>query len=303
MRNFRSMLLASSMMLMPISVYADSLIEFGNPESQAILLNATTRPEMWHAFSDVFRSYIPQSSQAYCGPTSLTIVLNSLGIPGNTAVDDWFPYLDMNTRTVFTMEAFSIKGKNKINAEGMTLDELGEAASTNKYIRVVTYHATPELGFEAFKKTLTVALTDPNSRVILNYHRSGLSQIGAGHFSPIAIMDTKTGRVLIMDTARYKAGPIYDKITKKPKVDNIGNLIEGVGDGSGNPVWATIEDVWNAANTIDDDAKAYRGIIVISKKSLFELKADEIKSAQEIIRKDQSPWTAIWSLLTSYVGM
>ena len=296
MRSFRSMLLATAMLpLFGHFSYAVPLIPFDAPESKQMLFDATERPEIWTSVADVLRVYTAQSSQAFCGVATLTIALNSLGIPGHVSVDDWFPYLFMNQHTALSMDVSSVKGKNKINMEGITLAQLGEMANTNKYVRATVYHATPELGLEGFRKILIEAMADPNSRVTVNYLREGLNQKTGGHHSPLAAYDPKSGRVLLADTATYKSGPQYDKTTKAPKVDAAGNLVEGLGDGSGQPVWVTIEDLWAAINTVDNDAKAYRGIVVITKKPLSEIRAAENKDAENVLRKN-----GIWAFFASF---
>ena len=251
---------------------ASELIAFDDFRSKSILESATASPEIWVAFAHILESYETQRTQAYCGVASAVIVLNSLGIPGENYVDDWYPFLVINQRTIFNKSFLTVKAPNKINMEGLTLDQLGAAIRTNKFVRVSIYHATPELGYEGFKKIIISALSDPNSRVIINYLRGKLSQAGAWHHSPLAVYDAKTSRVLIMDTARYKNG-ITDG---------------GLKDGSGKPVWATLEDLWSSLNTedqIDATTKLFRGFIVVTKKGAVEYRDDKVRAAREVLRQ------------------
>ncbi len=252
--------------------YAADLIPLDDFRSKAILDSATTRPEIWSAVAHVFESYETQRTQAFCGVASTVIALNSLGVPGDTYVDNWYPFLTLNQNTIFTKDFLSIKAPNKINMEGFTLDQLGAAIATNKFVKASTYHATPELGVENFKRIVIGALTDPNSRVVINYLRGKIRQAGAGHHSPLAAYDANTDRVLIMDTARYK----------NDSTDG------GLKDGSGQPVWVTLDDLWSALNTedqIDNITRVFRGFIVITKKNDEEIKNDKLNAARGVIRQ------------------
>ncbi len=275
MRAQKVTLLASALIIGIITgpARASDLIPFDDFRSKAILESATERPEIWSSVAHIFESYESQRTQAYCGVASTVISLNSLGIPGENYVDDWFPFLSINQHTIFSKSFLSVKAPNKINMEGLTLDQLGAAISTNKFVKATTHHATPELGFDGFKTIITAALSDPNSRVIINYLRGKLNQAGSGHHSPLATYDPKTDRVLIMDTARYKNG-----ITEG-----------GLKDGSGQPVWVTLEDLWSSLNTedqIDATTKLYRGFVVITKKSAAEIKADKIQAARDVLKQE-----------------
>ena len=258
--------------------FASELIPLDDIRSKAILDSATVRPEMWSTVAHILESYETQKTQAFCGVASTVIVLNSLGITGDNYVEDWYPYLTLNQQTIFTKEFLTIKAPNKINMEGLTLDQLGAAIATNKFVTATTYHAAPELGVIKFKKLIISTLADQNSRVIINYLRGKLGQAGSGHHSPLATYDATTDRVLIMDTARYKND----------------STAGGLKDGSGQPVWVTLDDLWSSLNTedqISNETKVFRGFIVITKKTELEIKADLLDKAREIIRQntDQAP--------------
>ena len=56
---------------------------------------------------------------------------------------------------------------------------------------------------------LKSALIDPYARVMINYDRKGLGQVGGGHFSPLGAYHEKTDSFLIMDVAKYKYPPVW----------------------------------------------------------------------------------------------
>ncbi|KAL7464920.1 hypothetical protein ACHAXS_005248 [Conticribra weissflogii] len=70
---------------------------------------------------------------------------------------------------------------------------------------------------------LQSALVDPDSRVLVNYDRKALGQVGGGHFSPLGAYHAPTDSFLIMDVAKYKYPP----------------------------VWVGVETLWEAMGTVD----------------------------------------------------
>jgi hypothetical protein len=71
----------------------------------------------------------------------------------------------------------------------------------------------------------------------VNFDRTKAGQTGGGHFSPLAADHQESDRFLLLDVACYKYPPM----------------------------WVKAEDVWNAMNTIDADAKAGRGFVIIGR--------------------------------------
>jgi hypothetical protein len=53
------------------------------------------------------------------------------------------------------------------------------------------------------------ALSDPNSRVLVNYDRSAIGQVGGGHWSPVGSYSDKQDAFLILDVAEYKNPPVW----------------------------------------------------------------------------------------------
>lgn len=56
---------------------------------------------------------------------------------------------------------------------------------------------------------LKEALTDSNSRVIVNYDRSAVGQYGGGHWSPVGSYSEKEDAFLVLDVAKYKYPPVW----------------------------------------------------------------------------------------------
>lgn len=80
------------------------------------------------------------------------------------------------------------------------------------------------------KDRVVAALKDPSSRVLYNYDRGGMGQgpLGHGHWSPLGGYHEATDSFLVMDVAKYKH-PM---------------------------VWASWDDLWSGASTVDGCGEA-----------------------------------------------
>jgi glutathione gamma-glutamylcysteinyltransferase len=72
----------------------------------------------------------------------------------------------------------------------------------------------------------------------VNFGRQELEQTGSGHFACIGGFHPSSGRVLVLDTARFKYPPF----------------------------WVEIEMLYNSINSQDMDSNKRRGFLVVSKK-------------------------------------
>ncbi len=114
---------------------------------------------------------------------------------------------------------------------GMTLTQLAQALQKHG-VNAQPFYAN-KLSLEKTRTILREAL-GKQQPVIINILRTGMNQIGGGHFSPLAAYDSESDRFLFLDVARYK----YPAS------------------------WVKTSDLWNAINTVDNGS--YRGFIVIS---------------------------------------
>jgi hypothetical protein len=76
----------------------------------------------------------------------------------------------------------------------------------------------------------------PPAMVGINFFRTPLGELGGGHMSPLAAYEPRTDRFLLLDVSRYKYPP----------------------------VWVTTAVLFAAMNTLDADADASRGWVVVS---------------------------------------
>uniref|UniRef100_A0A7S2Q442 glutathione gamma-glutamylcysteinyltransferase n=1 Tax=Skeletonema marinoi TaxID=267567 RepID=A0A7S2Q442_9STRA len=127
---------------------------------------------------------------------------------------------------------------------------------------------------------LTAALIDPDARVMINYHRQGLGQVGGGHFSPLGSYHPPTDSFLIMDVAKYKYPPVWvgaaTLFSSLSTLENCAHydypkaqerLVDNKSDGSTNHLFnpLTADEYVQSLNVLGCEA-GYRGYVILKKK-------------------------------------
>lgn len=140
--------------------------------------------------------------------------------------------------------------------------------------------------FEKFKKDIEMVTSTSDKFMVVSFSRKVLGQTGDGHFSPIGAYNAKEGKVLILDTARYKY-PSY---------------------------WCPIETLYESMNPIDKETGRPRGYFILSydvdnppislcntkgsKRQREEDITPEAKNAATTIRHEESAKAKLnWSTL------
>jgi hypothetical protein len=170
-----------------------------------------------------------ESRLTFCGPTSLAIAMNSLGLNDPTP-PSLFPYHLVTQETVFTPANLLVKSYDEVDRSGLVLDQLARFAKNLKLSASVLHAA--DLSASDLRARLIAALGQPDSRVIVNFNRASLGQEGEGHFSPLVAYDSTSDSFLILDVARYKYPPAWvnfqDLDTGMRAVDAASGLSRGV---------------------------------------------------------------------------
>jgi len=208
-----------------------NLVAFDSDEGEALLVSADERDDFFALSSH----FVTQINPAFCGPASIAMVLNALGVPRPPS--DMTLGLGMFDQVnVFTEQTEAVKPQASIMRGGMTLDQVGGVLAT--YGVTADVHHAGDSNVDEFRDLATVALGDAESDfVLVNYLRKALGQESGGHISPLAAYDIETDRFLILDVSRYKYPP----------------------------VWVTTADLFAAMNTPDSDANDLtRGYVIVS---------------------------------------
>ena len=198
----------------------------------------------------VSKLFVKQRHRKFCGPCSLAIVANTLGLAktilGYTkaTVDEDKIVEHQNVKSF--VEELDVKSRG-VTLEGMKL--IAQQLNLKVHGFYTGYklskEATPNLGLlekkdlkfcesvDHFRAIISSSLIN-NSMIILNYHMGtlGYRDLG-GHFSPVGAYSCADDMLLVLDT--WPETP---------------------------PAWVKTEDIFDAMATVDNDSKQNRGFLV-----------------------------------------
>ena len=179
-------------------------ISFSSPEGREVFASAMANGGT-HSFFPLIEQLQTQPEPAYCGLTTLVIILNALAVdPRRLWKGPWRWYeesmlnccvdLEEVKKTGITFATFACLAK----CQGIDVEAVHGTNSTLDEFRSVV------------KETCTAPSsiqTQPTSFLVVSYTRKVIGQTGTGHFSPIGAYDEASDHVLVLDTARFKYGP------------------------------------------------------------------------------------------------
>ncbi|KAI7851353.1 Phytochelatin synthase-domain-containing protein [Circinella umbellata] len=202
-----------------------TLVRFSSQDGKKLFRSAM---EAGHAegFFSLTGNFTTQSEPAYCGPSSLAMVLNALEVdPKARWKGNWRWYSDE------LLECCSSKEEMKKN--GITFDKFACLAKCHSDVVVKRGN---DFTLEEFKKDVENVTTRSDVFMVISFSRKTLGQTGDGHFSPIGAYNPETQMVLVLDTARYKY-PSY---------------------------WCPIETLYESMKPIDKETGRPRGYFLLS---------------------------------------
>jgi len=184
-----------------------------------------------------------QINQAYCAVATVAAVLNSLkyakrfrdggdlsewsfDLPVDPRYDP-YPYAtqeniltgDCVWNNVIQHGDGSTSGEHGGNVDGIFKPPYG--LSMEQSAKLLKCHTSEEwsvkvhevdpsqLNLREMRYDLKASLIDPDARIMINYDRKGLGQVGGGHFSPLVAYHAPTDSFLVMDVAKYKYPPVW----------------------------------------------------------------------------------------------
>jgi glutathione gamma-glutamylcysteinyltransferase len=215
------------------------LIALASPEGRALFAEALTAGGL-EAYFPLAEQFQTQPEPAYCGLTSLTVALNSLGIdPGRAWKGPW---------RWFSEEMLDCcVGLDEVRSRGITIDELACLARCNGATAEV---ARADAHDVAALRSLVAGAGADDPRVLASYARGVLEQTGDGHFSPVAGYHAGRDLALVLDVARFKYPPH----------------------------WVALADLHAAMRTIDPATGRSRGWIVLGRAAQAPAFAMRVRS-------------------------
>jgi len=181
----------------------NTLTSFSSIEGREIFASAMSTGGT-SAFFSLIEQLQTQPEPAYCGLTTLVIILNALAVdPRRSWKGPWRWYEESMLNCCVDLE--------EVKATGITFSTFACLAKCQG-LDVHAVHgsdSTVDEFRQVVKETCTSSSTQklPSSFLVVSYTRKVLGQTGTGHFSPIGAYDEASDNVLILDTARFKYGP------------------------------------------------------------------------------------------------
>ncbi|KAG0377619.1 hypothetical protein BGX24_005751 [Mortierella sp. AD032] len=203
----------------------EHLVSFTSPKGKQLFREMLTEGYGEGYFSLV-GNFTTQSEPAYCGPSSLAMVLNSLEVdPQRQWKGAWRWYSDELLECCAPAE--------QVKAKGITFNQF---ACLSKCHCDVQVRRANQVSLEQFKQDLEMVCSRDDIHMVVSFSRKALGQTGDGHFSPIGGYVPKAGMVLVLDTARFKY-PSY---------------------------FVSVESLWKSLFPIDAETGSSRGYFLLS---------------------------------------
>ncbi|KAK9824887.1 hypothetical protein WJX74_003355 [Apatococcus lobatus] len=172
-------------------------VPFSSAEGRAIFKDALAEGSL-EGFFELIEQFSTQDEPAFCGLSSIAMVLNALAIDPRRrwkGVWRWFhEYMLDCCRPIA-----------QIKHDGINLSQAACLARCNGAIVDMWRHG--EEDEEAFRERVHASCSSTSQHMIVSYSRRGLSQTGDGHFSPVGGYHAEQDLVLVLDTARFKYPP------------------------------------------------------------------------------------------------
>ena len=203
------------------NAFSADLIYLNSPAGTNLLLKADLNKQFFALMPYVATEEV----ETFCGPASIASVLNSLPTKNRPVSPQFSPYAFFTENSLFIEPTYKIIAKDKVRKDGLTLDQLRQFLEV--WAANPTIYFGSDLSITQFRNLITSSLSNPQHRLIVNFDRTALGQIGHGHFSPIGAYDSKTDSVLILDVAKYKYPPSW------VKTSDLFDAIQGIDSTSG----------------------------------------------------------------------
>lgn len=265
-----------------------SLTQFSSPEGRE-LFRVSLSSQNAEAYFPLAEQFLSQSEPAYCGITSLIMVLNAMGVDPNVRWKGgwrWYGSEDMIfdsccvdpdkvKREGISMEEFRSLGR----CQGLSIELKRALPIEDDYFEagvdiIVNNDDEHYYTVDDFRNDIVTMVQNPpvfeideenpkslGGFMVVSFDRSSLGQTGEGHFSPIAAYHEETDQCLVLDVARFKYAPYWVNVNDlylaaKPK-DKVTDNSRG---------WFKIYADENAHRGTISEGHGYRGLKTTSER-------------------------------------
>uniref|UniRef100_A0A7S3VGT7 glutathione gamma-glutamylcysteinyltransferase n=1 Tax=Chaetoceros debilis TaxID=122233 RepID=A0A7S3VGT7_9STRA len=209
------------------------LIYLNRPEAYALLMESSPALSTISQYSSDFflisSGMDNQLNTQYCGPATIVAILNSLrflkianGNGVHIPMDPNYGYqyatqediFDECTKKNVISTVGGVPGTDGILTPpyGMTMGQVSSLLDChlNSGWKISTqYVDETHMTVGKMRFDLKSALADLNSRVVVNFLRSSVGQVGGGHWSPVGSYSDKEDAFLVLDVAKFKYPPVW----------------------------------------------------------------------------------------------
>eukprot|EP00668_Euglena_longa_P026017 GGOE01032539.1.p1 GENE.GGOE01032539.1~~GGOE01032539.1.p1 ORF type:complete len:495 (+),score=110.54 GGOE01032539.1:193-1485(+) len=184
-------------------------------------------------FFEVAEQFHTQNDPAYCGPGTIVMALNSLGLdPRRMWKAPWRWFSEEMLMSCVPIEY--------VKRDGINFDEFACICQANgARARPFRADSTTKEQFQKHVEGVTSQTDMVDTQLVVSYSRSSLKQTGDGHFSPIGGYHKERKLVLVMDVARFKYPPH----------------------------WIPLDALWEAMLQKDSETNRSRGYVLLSVSS------------------------------------
>jgi len=246
----------------PLPSCDGNVVPFSSPDGRLIFEEAL-KSGHGDSFFPLIEQFRTQDEPAYCGVSTLTMVLNALSVdPGRLWKGPWRWYCEEMLDCCRPLD--------HIKVHGLTFAEWDCLARCNG-VKTSRRYAS-ESSVEEFRRAVeqvTSARREAGDEkgqgrpqqarrfLVVSYTRKELKQTGSGHFSPIGAYDPGSDMVLVLDVARFKYPPH----------------------------WVTLPMLFNAMMPRDTDTNKSRGYFIVEKSHRQSLILFRLKGMQHPISR------------------
>ncbi len=213
------------------------LVALSSPKGRQMLLEALSASQDYDSpYWSLSEHFQNQSDPAFCGITTLVMVLNSMSVDPQIRWRGGWRYFGSED-VLLTKCCISAE---RIRRVGITMEEFYQLAKCQG-VRVTMKRPNGLNTIHGFRHDLRMACAAVNgnssaSKLVCSFSRAALGQTGDGHFSPIAAYHVESDSALVMDVARFKYPPY----------------------------WASVEDLYLAMQPIDETSQKSRGWFLLT---------------------------------------
>lgn len=206
---------------------APTMVYLNNSYAYSLLTNGMGK---WFDYTQDYFSYQKgwdaQINQAYCAVATSAALLNSfrdeegMVLPQDPVYDP-HPYATQSSLFDECTESHVIFQNSSYNGVLVSPGGLG-MAQTKALLEcwipetwtVTAHHVDPlKVTIDTVRHDIRQALQNPRARIVINYDRSAVGQLGGGHWSPLGSYSSDRDAVLVMDVAKYKYPAVWIPLT------------------------------------------------------------------------------------------